>query len=360
MTRPRVLLLGHYPLDRPDRAPVVRTWAMAESLARYVALTAITGTRADRARWARRFLDDGGLLQVDGVYVEAGTSTMTPMDHRLLMAVRRRRLPLAIYIRDAYQRFPELYPPRNVREWLLARAYAVTTARYRHLATTLFFPTAGLADLFPHRDARLLPPAGRVLTPPPDVVRHPFRVIYVGANGPYDGVGTLVAAMETVVTLVPAAELVLVLRPEEAPARLPAGCRLVAAHGATLSPWLFSSALAVIPRQDTAYTRLALPIKLFDYLSHGLPVVATGPSETSKLVVREQVGVAVRADVGDLARTLAALLGRPAQLRTMGDRARALVAERHNWDARAREVLAALHLGEPPELTAKLTREKPR
>jgi glycosyltransferase involved in cell wall biosynthesis len=101
----------------------------------------------------------------------------------------------------------------------------------------------------------------------------------------------------------------------------------------------------VIPRQDTAYTRLALPIKLFDYLSHGLPVAATGPSETSKLLVTEQVGVQVRAEVGDLARTLVQLLSKPTQLRTMGDRARTLVATRHNWDARARAVLAALQLG---------------
>lgn len=342
MSRPRILLLGHYPLEPRDRAPVVRTWAMAEALARRASVTALSGTRGDRAEWVRAFLAAGRLGQVDGVYLEAGTSTMTLADHTLLRVIRRRGLPLGIYIRDAYQRFPDLYPPANPKEWAMARAYALTTWRYRRLATVLFFPTDGLADLFPHPERQLLPPAGTVATPPAGVVRHPHRVVYVGANGPYDGVDTAAAAMTLVSRRHPDAELVLVTRPSEAPRERSPVCRLVTAAGEALDPWLWSSALALVPRRDTAYTRLALPIKLFDYLSHGLPVIATGPSETSKLVVAAGVGIPVPPDAGRLAEAILSLWARPERLAAMSAAALHLVAQQHNWDARAQQVLSAL------------------
>lgn len=342
MNRPRILLLGHYPLEQRDRAPVVRTVAMAEALARHASVTALSGTRADRAPWIRAFLAAGRLGQVDGVYLEAGTSTMTPADHTLLVAIRRRGLPLGIYIRDAYQRFPELYPPANPKEWAMARAYALTTWRYRRLATVLFFPTDGLADLFPHPQRQLLPPAGTVAAPPAGVVRHPHRVVYVGANGPYDGVDTAALAMTVVSRRHSDAELVLITRPSEVPRDMPPVCRVVTAAGEALHPWLWSSSLALVPRRDTAYTRLALPIKLFDYLSHGLPVIATGPSETSKLVVSAGVGIPVPPDPGRLAEAILSLWARPERLAAMGAAALNLVAQQHNWDARAQQVLGAL------------------
>ena len=341
VSRPRILLLGHYPLENRDRAPVVRTWAMAEALARYAAVTAISGTRSQRAVWIRAFLAAGRLGQVDGVYLEAGTSTMTRDDHALLAAIHRRGLPLGIYIRDAYQRFPDLYPPKSPKEWAMARAYALTTWRYRRLAAVLFFPTDGLADLFPHPNRQLLPPAGTPAVPP-GARRHPHRVVYVGANGPYDGVDVAVAAMTAVARQHPDAELVLVTRPQETPRNLPPVCRAVTAAGDALHPWLWSSSLALVPRRDTAYTRLALPIKLFDYLSHGLPVIATGPSETSKLVVSAGVGIPVPPDPGRLAEAILSLWARPERLAAMGAAALNLVAQQHNWDARAQQVLGAL------------------
>ncbi|MCL8208460.1 MAG: glycosyltransferase [Actinomycetia bacterium] len=339
-SRPRVLLLGHYPLHRPDRAPVVRTRAMAEALARHAEVRVVAGTRAARAPALLALLRSGGLSGVDGVYLESATSAMTPVDWWFLRAVRRRGLPLAVYVRDWYQRFPDLYPPRGPKERVLAALYAATLAAYRRLATTLFVPTDGLGRLLggPYR---LLPPAGAVLPEAPGP-RVRGRLVYVGANGPYDGVDL---ALEAVARLGrPTVELVLVLRPREAPAAVPPGVRVVAASGADLSAWLWSAELALLPRRDTAYNRIALPVKLFDYWSHGLPVLATGNSEVGRWVARVGGGVAVPATAEALAAALDTLLDDPVRLRTMGERGRAAVRSAHNWDARALTVLDALGL----------------
>lgn len=343
--RPHVLLLGHYPLDTLDRAPKVRTYAMAEALAKKAELALITGTRSERAPALRAFLAQDRLRTIDGVYLESATSTMTLDDWRFLSAVHARRIPLSIYIRDAYQRFPDLYPPKNLKERALAVAYALTCREYQRLATTLFFPTDGLADLFSHPHKALLPPAGRILVPP-DMPRLPFRVIYVGANGPHDGVSLMVEAMEQVVRKVPAARLVLVTRASETPTALPTFCKVVEASGTALSPWLWSASLALIPRPDTRYNRLALPVKLFDYLSHGLAVLTTRQSETAKLVVTAGAGMATDDSPVDYARAVESLLANPSRLQAMSQHALEAVRRHHNWDVRADQVLASL--GWPP------------
>lgn len=342
--RPAVLLLGHYPLDRLDRAPKVRTWAMAESLAKFSDLTVISGTRSERRPWLQQFVREKGLKTIHGVYLEAATSTMTLQDWRFLRCVRQAGLPLAIYIRDAYQRFPDLYPPKDLKERVLAVAYALTCRAYQDLATTLFFPTTGLSSLFVHPQKRLLPPAGSVLVPPP-IDRNPFQIVYVGANGPHDGVEIAMEAMMRLSQTFPTAQLILIMRSGEHPRTVPPCCRLVEAAGMQLARWLWSSSLALIPRPDTVYNRLALPVKLFDYLSHGLPIVTTVGSEAAKLVVEEQVGAAVLARPDAYADGMANLLSQPAALAAMRKRAFDLIQTRHNWDQRAVTVLTALGLG---------------
>lgn len=339
--RPHVLLFGHYPLDTLDRAPKVRTYAMAEALAKRAQLTIITGTRSERAPALQEFLVRERLSEVDGVYLESATSTMTIADWRFLSAVRARRIPLSIYIRDAYQRFPDLYPPKSLKERALAVAYAVTCREYQRLATTLFFPTDGLADLFSHAHKELLPPAGRILVPP-DLPRLPFRVIYVGANGPHDGVSLLIEAMEQVARKLSSVRLVLITRANETPRNLPAFCKVVEASGTALSPWLWSSSLALIPRPDTRYNRLALPVKLFDYMSHGLPVLTTRGSEAAKLLVTSGAGMAAEDSPLDYAMAIERLLSNPSRLHTMSQHALEAVRQRHNWDVRAEQVLASL------------------
>lgn len=342
MSRAHVLLLGHYPLDPPDRAPAVRIQAMAESLARRVDLTAVIGTRADRARSYPAVMRRG-LNRWQGVYVESASSMMTVADWRFLRAVRRAGIPLAIYVRDYYQHFPDLYPPQSGRERLMAIGYRWTLAAYRRLATTLFVPTAGLGELVAAGRAQLLPPAGRVLIAPPGS-RRPRQVIYVGANGPHDGVDLAMAAMGRVIDRAPDARLVLVLRPGDEPSKPPAHVRVVHASGAALEPWLWSSAVGLIPRRDTPYNRLALPVKLFDYLSHGLPVLTTHEAEAARLVVALGAGAAVPDAPAAYARALLDLFGHPERLAAMGQRALAAVAEEHNWDRRADTVLKALGL----------------
>lgn len=340
---PRILVLGHYPLDRLDRAPKVRTYRMIEALGRRGEVTVITGTRRERARLLRDARRQRLLDRIDVVYLESGSSLATPADLWFLRDVARRRIPLGIFIRDIYQRFPELYPAPGLKGRLLRWGYEVSLGCYRRLATTLFFPTAGLAAMVPAPRKALLPPAGRLVGDGEAGPCDPLQVIYVGAGGPHDGVELLVEAFSRVRRQWPGASLVLVMRRQEAPGvgALP-GVRRVEADGAALDALLASSGVAVVPRPDTPYNRIALPVKLMEYLSFGLPVVVTGPSEAQRIVADYRAGLAVAPTAEGLAEGLALLFADRALWARCRDNARRAVADSNLWDHRADTVLKSL------------------
>ncbi|MBX5468013.1 MAG: glycosyltransferase [Firmicutes bacterium] len=341
--RPHILVVGHYPVDPADRAPAVRIRALTAALGAHAAVTLIADRRGPRAERLRAWMRKRPGPQVDAVYVESASSTATPADLVFLSWVRARRIPLGIFVRDYYQRFPDLYPPRGARERLMAAAYAATLSAYRRMADVLFFPTGGLAALVGGRRIHLLPPGGAVLEPPAEGHRL-ARVVYVGAAHPRDGVPLLLEAWPHVRRRHPGAELVVVVRPEEWPGwALPEGAVRVAAHGEALAPWLWSASLAVIPRLDTAYHRIALPVKLFDYWAHGLGVLVTGRCEAAEWVAREGAGAPVWPPTPSAwAEALTWALDDPARLQGWSWAALSAIRARHSWDKRALELLQVL------------------
>ncbi len=336
-----ILVLGHYPLDVLDRAPKVRTYHMIEAIARQAWVTVITGTRSQRRSILLKSL---ALLDtVDGVYLESGSSTATPTDLWFLYQVHRRGIPLAIFVRDAYQMFPNLYPPKGFRERVLAMMYRVTLGFYAHWARVLFVPTQGLGMVIPGKAHQaLLPPGGYLALPrqPIDIVRP--AIVYVGAGGSHDGVARLLEAFLQVRQEVPSAELWLVMRPEETKhLALGPGVTLWQASGSELKALLRKAAVAVIPRVDTAYNRLAFPVKLMDYLSEGLPVVVTKDSEAARFVESAGAGLGAEDSAAGLASGLTWMLTHDAERMRMAEATRDVVHQ-NLWDHRASTVLMAL------------------
>jgi len=76
---PRVLVIGHYPLDTLDRAPKVRIYEMVAALARSATVTVIAGNRAERSHFLRQ-QKARGLKHFDMIYVETASSTATLTD----------------------------------------------------------------------------------------------------------------------------------------------------------------------------------------------------------------------------------------------------------------------------------------
>lgn len=85
----------------------------------------------------------------------------------------------------------------------------------------------------------------------------------------------------------------------------------------------------------------SLPIKMFEYMSAELPVIASDFPLWRDIVVREACGVCVDpADPQAIADAIRAIVDAPDRSRAMGRAGRAAVLEQYNWPQAERELLA--------------------
>lgn len=101
---------------------------------------------------------------------------------------------------------------------------------------------------------------------------------------------------------------------------------------ATLGESLARATILAIPHPANEYMDVALPVKLFDSLAAGRPLVVTPRRETAAIVGREGVGLVTADDAPDsIAAACASLLADEALARRLGTAARALAEREYDW-----------------------------
>ena len=203
--------------------------------------------------------------------------------------------------------FRTYYPRDTLKRRLGAAAFLPVLRALGAVSSRLAFPTAGLAEavLGPGADAVLLPPGA---PPPVDVPRSPtaHRILYVGdARLPAHGADRLISAVETARGAGVDLELDVVSRPGQDPAPPhPPWMRVHRAEGPGIHALLPDVVATAIPRPRSRYNDLALPIKLFDYLSYGRPLLVTDCTEQARVVTDADAGLVTRDDPAAMAEAL--------------------------------------------------------
>lgn len=337
---PFITVLGMFDLTQLGGAMAVRIYHMNQSLKQFTPTVLLSGTRPERRKTIIRFIKNGGLKETSGIYVEASTSTATEADLFLLAMARRRGIPVIVFIPDAYQSFPDLYPRKGWRVKLLDAGWRFSISAYQQLANLLLFPSWELARCFNNKPPiDILPPgglAGRSYMP---LSWSPPTVVYVGATSHGDGSDLLLESMALVVKQVPDAQ-----------------CRFISSNTTFLSnlpwgnaPWLIvekrnfdeipevmaQATAAVIPRRQNRYHDLAVPVKLFDYLSYGKPVITTDCREMSTFVQQNELGIVVQDNPTSMAEGIIKLLTEPTLTESISRRTYQIVQKEHAWENRA-------------------------
>jgi glycosyltransferase involved in cell wall biosynthesis len=118
---------------------------------------------------------------------------------------------------------------------------------------------------------------------------------------------------------------------------------LASAEYAHLSDALGRSTILTVPNPVDEYNQTILPIKLFDSMAAGRPVVVTPCVEMSALVERHDVGVVAPGDrPADLAAAIAPLLGDEARARRLGANARQVAESEYDWAVIGRRLAAEI------------------
>jgi glycosyltransferase involved in cell wall biosynthesis len=107
---------------------------------------------------------------------------------------------------------------------------------------------------------------------------------------------------------------------------------------------LSESSLGMVTLHPTISYQESYPIKMFEYMGAGLPVLASDFPLWESIVVQEQTGICVDPmDIHLIARIANELLNDPQLAATMGAKGKAYVRERFNWEAEAKKLVEFYH-----------------
>jgi glycosyltransferase involved in cell wall biosynthesis len=345
--RQRLLLISMYPLDQGMWGPTVRISNLRRELEERVRLDLVAGYRATRRLELARYALSGRLRGLDGIYVESSTFLPAEADVAFLALGRALGIPVLTYIRDAYQLFPEYYSMSSFRRRLGARAFLPAINLLSAVSSQLAFPSRGLARVVRGRDegAVIIPPGS---PRPLSIPRRPAArsLLFVG-NGTVEAQGAerLIRAVASARQHGGDVRLITVSRPGEEPRGVrPPWLRVLNAEGGAIASLLPDVIATVIPRPRGRYNDLAVPVKLYDYLAFGRPLLVTDCSEQASVVAHADAGMIV----GDDERAMADGVLRMIRTdRSQLDRwsANAVRAARANsWGDRADTILETLNI----------------
>lgn len=300
-------------------------------------------------------------IQFDFVYSEASTMpTLLTDSHHLpfhplldfsfLKLCKHRGIPIGLFYRDIYWKFPIYTASVGRFRAAIARLfYQYDIKQYEHLLTTFYVPTRGVSDLIQSprlsRIVRELPPGAprNVVVDYDNVARlpRPLHLLYVGGLGnQYDisyVLDTVVANSNYELTICTRENDWLSWASSHPDISQCSRIHIVHTSGNGLEPLYKNADICLLFLKPHPYLKIAVPVKLMEYLGHGIPIIETEGSAGSDIVSKFSIGWVIPYTKLALQSLLLQLLNDPSEI--VFARRHCLDAiEENTWESRARQV----------------------
>ncbi len=103
---------------------------------------------------------------------------------------------------------------------------------------------------------------------------------------------------------------------------------------------LYKAAIGIIVPHPIERYKTNYPVKLFEYMAAGIPVIASAEGESATFVREGDAGILVNPLKPDqIADAIVTLASNPAAAEAMGNRGRKLIFEKYNWDAESERLI---------------------
>lgn len=357
---PKMIFHVPYPLDaNATSASGIRPLRMREAFSEIgYEVAEVSGGAAQRRhqiRELKRRIHQGERFEL--LYSESSTkpTAMTEthslpthpfLDISFLKFCKAQGVPVGLFYRDIYWDSPKYLEtvPRPIA--LITRAlYRSDLRRYRSSVSRIFVPSMRMAEVMPHtrrEQCVALPPGAPIVDS--KVPEGGMSLLYVGGTGSYYRMQETVSGVESC----PDARLTICTRESEWLAAseayadvLGAATTVVHRSGQALEGLYDDAHIGVLLMEPIGYREFAAPMKLYEYLGHGKPVIATEGSLAGDFVSRNGVGWTLPYSADGLTALLCRLQESPEEYWKIAEQARRL-RESHTWEARARQAVEAL------------------
>ncbi|WP_028778680.1 glycosyltransferase [Shimazuella kribbensis] len=233
------------------------------------------------------------------------------IDRKVFQYLKQNQIPMGIFYRDVYWKFDDLYPLKGLKKNLMQWLYRREEKFYEKYADAIFLPSLEMGKYVDiNRTKVALPPGGKeVVFRKVDRGDNQVRAIYVGAVKHADnGLPLMLETLERI-------------RLEGLPLSLTVVCREAEYQGLAetqkeqmkklqvevkhisgdeLDTLYEEIDFAYLPRTKSTYNDFSVPVKLVEYLSNYLPVLASNCTAQQRFVESGPYGVVAGATVDEM------------------------------------------------------------
>lgn len=252
--------------------------------------------------------------KTDYCYIESPSSNLIlRQDRRLIKKIHKKGIKIGYFYRDIYYKFSKDFIFENKKVSIFSKKYLkflyhkLLNIRDNLLISkyvdVVFLPSNSMKEYLNFENMTALPPAS-------ELVKHletdnSKDVIYVGGLSKNYGTDILLDAMD-LVNKKNFVKLIIVCRKEEVnyiPKKYLDKCwlEIVHAKNSELKDYYSRAKIAIIPKLKSVYNDFAISVKLFEYMSYNLPIVATDCYEQQQIITNEKIGLICKSNYMDMA-----------------------------------------------------------
>ncbi len=269
------------------------------------------------------------------------------MDFSFFSFCKKAGIPVGLFYRDIHWRFPVYRDTVSLwKQMITLPLFRYDLCMYRKYVDVLYVPSARMGSLVPHSNTIPLPPGGQVC---PDILKRKadshssqesLHVFYVGnVLGVYDITAFCEAVSKTEgvqFTICTPSESWEVAKHKYEP-YLCDRIKVIHKSSTELQPHYESADLFCCCLEANEYTRLAMPIKTFEAISYGVPVMITEGIAAADWIAESNCGWVVKNDSDAYVELLRCLRDSAQEVRQKTENA-LTIAPLNTWATRARKV----------------------
>lgn len=250
----------------------------------------------------------------DYCYIELPTTPITfKQDLALIKKIWSKGIKIGIYYRDFHWKYPEIWQAKGIKKIYYWCKYKRELKTFKKYASVIFFPTEQAIlnfQLFENMRGiytAALPPGMQIAGYRNDKINN--NLIYVGGISNLYKIELFLEALKRVNENGFKIDLTLVCRFEELQRRrtilepylkLP-WLNIIHTSDPTELKELYKNAdMGISSLSKIDYADMSMPIKIGEYLSNGLPIIATASKEIAKMIKKYKCGIVCDFNVEDI------------------------------------------------------------
>ncbi|MDH5716666.1 MAG: glycosyltransferase [Spirochaetia bacterium] len=270
------------------------------------------------------------------------------LDFSLFKLCKKNKIPVGLFYRDIYWMFDQYKKDVSLLKRMISILfYRYDLKKYRKFVNILFFPSNKMFKYIKNY------PISRMYELPPGVIKDKFfykkikknniKLLYVGGIGGLYDISKILIAVSTMKNI----KLYVCTRKMEWEVYKHKYrnylCNVEIFHisGKELDNLYKKSDIALACFDEVEYRNFAMPMKLFEYLSYGKPIIASKNTAVGDFVKKYKIGWCIPYKENSIKKVLENILSKPTLITNYRNNSKKIIVD-NTWISRAERVSQVL------------------